>query len=103
MYAEFTKQVIEIIKKIPPGKVCTYGLIARIAGDPRGARHVVRVLLSLSEKEKLPWHRVINSKGTIALPMLEDVEEQAGLLRSEGIVVSADFHVDLKKYLWQPG
>ncbi len=100
MYTEFTKRVLEIIKQIPSGKVSTYGLIARVAGDPRGARQVVRVLHSLSEKEKLPWHRVINSKGVIASPTPEDVEEQAGLLRSEGIIVNPNFHVDLKKYLW---
>ncbi len=101
MYTEFTTQVLEIIKHIPPGKVYTYSFIARAAGDPRGARQVVRVLHSLSTKEKLPWQRVINSKGIIASPTPEDAEEQAELLRAEGVVVSADFYIDLKKYLWQ--
>ena len=45
----------------------TYGQIATLAGSPRGARQVVRVLHTLSEKYKLPWHRVINSKGEISI------------------------------------
>ncbi len=101
MYSEFTTRVLELIKSIPPGKVCTYGLIARAAGDPRGARQVVRVLHSLSEKEKLPWHRVINSKGQIAAPTPSDIEEQAVLLRAENVPVSQDHKVDLGKYLWR--
>ncbi len=101
MYAEFTKRVLEIIKQIPPGKVTTYGLIAWAAGDPHGARQVARVLHSLSEKEKLPWHRVINSKGQIASPTPSDKEEQTGLLRAENVEVTEDYHINLAKYLWK--
>ncbi len=101
MYSEFTKRALEIIKQIPPGRVATYGLIARAAGNPRGARQVVRVLHSLSEKEKLPWHRVINSKGQIRAPTPSDIEEQAGLLRAENVAVTQDYYVDLGKYLWR--
>lgn len=64
---KFTLNVIEIIKAIPKGKVMTYGQIAFIAGNPFGARQVSRILHTLSVKEKLPWHRVINSKGQISL------------------------------------
>lgn len=45
----------------------TYGQIAFIAGNPHGARQVSRILHSLSQKEKLPWHRVINAQGKISL------------------------------------
>ncbi|NMO79844.1 MGMT family protein [Niallia alba] len=64
----FTKKVVEIIADIPEGKVMTYGQIAAIAGSPRGARQVVRILHTLSEKYQLPWQRVLNSKGCIGLP-----------------------------------
>ncbi len=101
MYAEFTTRALDLIKRIPPGKVCSYGFIARAAGDPRGARQVVRILHSLSAKEKLPWHRVINSKGQIAAPTQSDIEEQAGLLKAENIPVSQDYKVDLGKYFWR--
>ena len=62
MMNPFTERVINIIKSIPIGKVMSYGQIAKVAGSPRGARQVVRILHSMSEKHKLPWHRVINAK-----------------------------------------
>ncbi|MDA3932608.1 MAG: MGMT family protein [Tenericutes bacterium] len=64
---KFTTEVLEIIKRIPYGKVMTYGQIAFNAGNPFGARQVARILHSMSKKEKLPWHRVINAKGKISL------------------------------------
>lgn len=63
----FTKAVIEQIQSIPPGKVMTYGGVAAAAGSPRAARQVVRILHSMSAKYDLPWHRVVNAKGEIAL------------------------------------
>jgi len=81
----FTERVVEIIKKIPEGKVMTYGQIAMLAGSRRGARQVVRVLHTLTEKYKLPWHRVINSKGEIGLKDYESHNLQKMLLESEGV------------------
>ena len=63
----FTRRVITIISHIPSGKVLTYGLIAKIAGSPRGARQVSWILHSSSEKYELPWHRVVNAQGKIVL------------------------------------
>ena len=95
---QFTKQVIEVIRGIPPGTVMTYGQVAACAGSPRAARQVVRILHSMSEKYDLPWHRVINAKGEIALqePMYRDM--QIGLLEDEGIEVSRGGRVDLARY-----
>ncbi|HEY8890972.1 MAG TPA: MGMT family protein [Clostridium sp.] len=81
----FTERVVEIIKGIPEGKVMTYGQIATLAGSRRGARQVVRVLHTLTEKYKLPWHRVINSKGEIGLKDYESHNLQKMLLESEGV------------------
>lgn len=100
MYTQFTESVIEIIKSIPKGKVQTYGGISRLAGSPFGARQVVRILSSMSEKHNLPWHRVINSKGELPQMNSEMFIEQIELLRKEKIKVSVDGKVDLKKYLW---
>lgn len=94
---EFTKNVIMIIKSIPKGKVMTYGLIARVAGNPRGARQVSRILYSMSDKYDLPWHRVINAKGEISLYDAKKIE-QISLLVSEGIVLKNE-KVSLNKYL----
>lgn len=82
------------------GKVLTYGRIAKIAGNPRAARQVSWILNSSTQKYNLPWHRVINSKGLIALKSIDDKEYQKGLLESEGIEISKNFKIDLKIYLW---
>ncbi|MFX1388651.1 MAG: MGMT family protein [Promethearchaeota archaeon] len=101
MPSEFTKTIILIIQSIPKGKVLTYGLIAKLAGSPRAARQVSWILHSSSKKYNLPWHRVINSKGKIALKSIEDCEYQKNLLEQEGIEVREGFNVDLKNYLWE--
>jgi methylated-DNA-protein-cysteine methyltransferase-like protein len=98
----FTERAVAIIKQIPRGKVMTYGQIARSAGSPRGARQVVRILHSMSKKHKLPWHRVINSKGEIGLKDEEMQLVQRLSLEAEGIPVSSDGKLDLKVYLYEP-
>ncbi|HQO10639.1 MAG TPA: MGMT family protein, partial [Clostridiales bacterium] len=87
MYTQFTETVIEIIKSIPAGKVQTYGGISKLAGHPNGARQVVRILSSMSDKHDLPCHRVINSKGE--LPHMNDqmFAEQKALLEREKVKV----------------
>lgn len=98
----FTEQVIRIIQSIPEGKVMTYGGIARAAGSPRGARQVVRILHSMSRKYKLPWHRVINAKGMIALTEDESNSLQKLYLQEEGIIFNEKGVVDLKQYQFDP-
>lgn len=98
----FTEKVIVIIKKIPNGRVMTYGQIASLAGSPRGARQVVRVLHSMSTKHKLPWHRVINSKGEIAIKDDELFNVQKLLLQSEGVEVKNDSYVSLTRHQYHP-
>lgn len=103
MAAQFTYRVIEIIKNIPRGKVATYGQVATFAGSPRAARQVVRILHSCSSKERLPWQRVVNAKGRIALKPGYGYEKQKKLLEKEGVVFSLDGSIDLNKYQWTPG
>lgn len=86
---KFTISVINIIKNIPSGKVMTYGQIAYNAGNPFGGRQVARILHTMTPKEKLPWHRVINSKGKISLGG-ELGFIQKSLLIDEGIVFKND-------------
>ncbi|MBA7648312.1 DNA base-flipping protein [subsurface metagenome] len=97
----FTQKVIAIIKQIPKAKVATYGQIAMMAGNYRGARQVVRVLHSMSEKEGLPWHRVINSKGTISLTG-EGYRMQRQMLEKEGVQFDSADRVDFDRFLWKP-
>ncbi|OAB42313.1 MGMT family protein [Paenibacillus glacialis] len=94
----FTEQVITIIRAIPVGKVMTYGQIAASAGSPRGARQVVRILHTMSDKYDLPWHRVINVKGEIAITEDESRFLQKILLEEEGITLNEDGRIDLSIY-----
>ena len=97
---ESTLRLIEAIKAIPEGRVSTYGGIATRAGLPNGARQTVRVLHSMSEKHNLPWYRILRADGSIALEAGAGLEVQIKLLKKEGVKVSKEGRVDLKKYLW---
>ncbi|MDR1869054.1 MAG: MGMT family protein [Treponema sp.] len=94
---ETTQKIIEQILAVPRGKVSSYRDIAAKAGLPNGARQTVRVLHSMSEKYALPWHRIIRSDGRIALEG-EGRALQIKLLRAEGVKVSAEGKVDVKRY-----
>ncbi|MGE6378777.1 MGMT family protein [Peribacillus muralis] len=98
----FTEQVIKIIQQIPPGKVMTYGQIGQLAGSPRGARQVVRILHSSSKKHQLPWHRVINAKGEIGIKADGAAEHQRIMLESEGVLLTNRNTIDLQAYRHHP-
>jgi methylated-DNA-protein-cysteine methyltransferase related protein len=95
---ESTLGIIRAIKAIPKGKVSSYRDVALAAGLPNGARQVVRVLHSLSEKFDLPWYRVIRSNGSIALKEGEGKELQIQLLRAEGVEVTPDGLIDMGRF-----
>ncbi len=96
----FTQRVIEVIKRIPRGRVATYGQVAALAGNPRGARQVVRVLHTCTDKHKLPWHRVVKRDGRIALKPGYGCEIQKELLRQEGVEFDENDAIDFERYLW---
>ncbi|MEH0022344.1 MAG: MGMT family protein [Desulfobacter sp.] len=98
----FTRKAVDVIKSIPHGKVLSYGRVAALAGNPRGARQVSRLLHSMSEKHDLPWHRVVNASGKISLPRGRGYELQRALLESEGIVFSKRRVIDFSTFLWMP-
>jgi methylated-DNA-protein-cysteine methyltransferase-like protein len=100
---KFSDRVKRLIADIPRGKVATYGQIAACAGNHRASRQVAWLLHSSSRKESLPWHRVINSRGAISLPIGGGFEEQKMLLEAEGIVLDQKGRVNLSRYLWNPG
>ena len=95
-----TDEIIAVILSIPKGKVATYGQIAKAAGLPNGARQVVRILHTCSEKYHLPWHRVVNVKGEIALNIYCGGDEQKELLLREGAIFLSEFRIDLSKCLY---
>ena len=99
---EFEQRVKEVIKAIPRGKVATYLQIAALAGNHRAARQVARVLHSSSAKDRLPWQRVINSRGGISLKRGHGFEEQKRRLLREGVRVDSRGRVDLDVFQWEP-
>ncbi|WP_046213845.1 MGMT family protein [Paenibacillus wulumuqiensis] len=98
----FTRQAIEVILAIPEGKVMTYGQVAAAAGSPRAARQVVRILHSMSRKHHLPWHRVVNKYGEIAIQEDEANFMQRTLLEEEGVTFNLQQRIDLSTYGYTP-
>jgi methylated-DNA-protein-cysteine methyltransferase-like protein len=93
--------IYAIVRRIPRGRVATYGLVARLAGIPRHARRVGYALAALRE-DGVPWHRVVNAKGEISLRSTAAYGEQRGLLEGEGVVFDAGGHIDLARFQWRP-
>ncbi|MBU1036866.1 MGMT family protein [Patescibacteria group bacterium] len=102
----FYQKVLKLTKKIPKGKVATYGQIASMISTPRAARLVGWALHTGANKHHAPWQRVINSQGMISTTCLDHPKElQAFLLKKEGVKVKenqGNYFIDLKKFLWQP-
>lgn len=103
---DFYQQVYAVVRRIPRGRVTSYGRISRMLGRANAARAVGYALAALANKHKpdppIPWHRVINHAGRISTPDMDGgASRQAELLRAEGVVVSDDLRVDLELYLWE--
>ena|SRR3989344_5305059 len=103
----YYQRVYQAVSRIPKGKVGTYGQIAAMISTPRAARMVGTALRQLPSKSKIPWWRVINSRGMISIENLAVPKpEQARYLQVDGIKVklrNGNYWVDLKKYLWKGG
>ena len=95
------ERVYMVLAAVPSGTVVTYGQVAELAGLPRAARMVGRILGNLPKGTQLPWHRVISAAGKISLA--EDspgFKLQKARLQEEGVVINNN-RVSLKKYNWQ--
>lgn len=105
MNDDFRTAVYAMVKKVPKGKVATYGQIAALVGHPRHSRHVGFALSSLPARIKIPWHRIINSAGRISLRLRHwdsgSDDLQRILLESEGVTFSPDGKVSLRKFRWE--
>lgn len=93
-----TKRIYEAVKKIPRGKVATYGRVAELAGNPRMSRAVGNALHKNPDPEHIPCYRVVNAKGELAKAFVfGGVNMQEKLLEADGIEV-VNGRVDLEKY-----
>jgi methylated-DNA-protein-cysteine methyltransferase-like protein len=95
--------ILAAVRKIPRGKVSSYGQIAAVAGLPRRARLVGTVLRTHPNTRGLPWHRVINSRGRISFPLGSDAyARQRKLLEREGVDFIGE-RINMKRFSWPPG
>jgi len=103
----FYEQVYAVVRRIPAGKVTSYGRVAQLLGRSNAARAVGYALNALRDKpadpdfDPVPWQRVINAQGRISIVNQEhSAQEQASLLRAEGVEVSEDLRINFERYLW---
>jgi methylated-DNA-protein-cysteine methyltransferase-like protein len=97
------QRIYNIVKRIPPGRVATYGQVATLAGIPGHARQVGYALHALPEESVIPWHRVVNARGGISLRSIGGAElAQQQLLTREGVPLDAKGRVSLCRYRWVP-
>ena len=93
-----------VARRIPPGKVATYGQVATLAGLHGRARQVGYCMAALPDDSDVPWHRVINARGEISRRAGGATFEriQRALLEAEGVVFNARGRIDLARFRWDP-
>ena len=97
------EKIFEIVRQIPEGKVCTYGLIAQKIGEKFSARVVGYALNNSHHIEDIPAHRVVNRNGLLTGKHHFNLSTLLQkLLENEGIEIEIDKVVDFKNYLWNP-
>lgn len=95
--------VMAVIRRIPRGRVATYGQIAALAGWPGRSRLVGKLLSDLEDGRGVPWHRVVNARGEIAARDAEPrMALQRQLLTREGLVFNQFGRLDLAACQWRP-
>jgi methylated-DNA-protein-cysteine methyltransferase-like protein len=97
----YNERVFEIVRRIPAGRVMTYGQIAELLGEGYTARTVGFAMHAADDT--VPWHRVINAQGACSTGrVLLPLNKQQRLLEAEGIVFDARERCDLGRHRWVP-
>ena len=100
--ASYRERVYEIVRRIPSGRVMTYGQIAEILGEGYTPR-TVGFVMHAADEETTPWQRVINSQGACSTGrVILPPDKQQRMLEAEGIVFDARGRCDLGRYRWTP-
>lgn len=98
---EFTRRVYETVKAIPSGRVASYGQIAQLAGNVRGARGVGFALHRNPEPGVIPCHRVVFADGSLAPGFaFGGADAQRRLLKEEGVAFLPDGRVHMELCRW---
>lgn len=98
------QKIYAVVRRVPRGKVATYGQIAEIAGLEGHARQVGYAMAALNLGSALPWHRIINAQGRVSMRSAGagSTIVQQQLLEREGIVFNEGGRVSLVRYRWKP-
>jgi methylated-DNA-protein-cysteine methyltransferase-like protein len=99
---DFATAVYRVVRQCPRGRVVSYGGVAAMIGQPRAARAVGRALNALPDDTKVPWWRVVNSRGEVSIRGAEQGEVlQRVLLEREGIKFEPSGRISWKRFGWQ--
>jgi methylated-DNA-protein-cysteine methyltransferase related protein len=98
----FTQRVWRMVRRVPQGRVVSYGGVAALLGQPRAARGVGRALHALPEGSDVPWWRVVNRNGEISIRgLVHAAKLQRTLLEGEGVVFDRTGRIDWKRFGWE--
>lgn len=98
---EFTKRIYEVVRQIPRGCVASYGQVAALAGNPRGARGVGFALHRNPQPGVIPCHRVVFKDGSVCTGFaFGGPQVQRRMLEEEGVVFLPDGRVDMDRCRW---
>jgi methylated-DNA-protein-cysteine methyltransferase related protein len=97
------ERIYAVVRRIPAGRVATYGQVAELAGLERHARMAGYALHALPDHTTVPWHRVVNAQGRLSLRADGEgsVLRQRFLLEEEGVEFGLGGRISLKRYGWK--
>lgn len=102
-HADFFEKVYAVVRLIPPGRVTSYGAIAKALGTPSSSRMVGWAMNAAHSKKDVPAHRVVNRNGLLTGKMhFETPEKMQQLLELEAIAVKNDKIIDFENHFWDP-
>jgi methylated-DNA-protein-cysteine methyltransferase-like protein len=95
--------IYAVVRRIPRGRVATYGQVAELSARPGHARQVGYALHALPADTAVPWHRVVNARGAVSRRShAGDTVEQRLRLEAEGVAFDANDRIELERYRWKP-
>lgn len=97
------ERIYAVVRRIPRGRITSYGQVARLAGLPGRARQVGYAMYALPNGSNVPWHRVVNAAGAISRRRAPGAElSQRILLEREGVRFGPGGRISLDKFGWKP-
>lgn len=96
------ERIWAVVRRVPAGRVATYGQVATLAGLDGHARQAGYAMHALPERTDVPWHRVVNARGEVSPRSSSDSHElQRMLLEAEGVEFDERGRIDLGRFRWE--